>query len=137
MEWPENIGVGKPYNPDSRINDYLLAYCSGELGVTQEKEAYLNGIVEYTNKHFQVSSPNNLVGLLAMRETAPNDAQDVLEKLKASGSDSDLVQWIIASYTNDQPTIDQLVRKEENKKFVESLQFEILTKVVKLSNATK
>ena len=26
QKWPENLGVGKPYDPDDRISDYLLAY---------------------------------------------------------------------------------------------------------------
>jgi tetratricopeptide (TPR) repeat protein len=30
-EWPENLGVGKPYNPDTRIQDYLRAYCLMKL----------------------------------------------------------------------------------------------------------
>lgn len=30
-EWPENLGVGKPYNPDTRIQDYLKAYCLMKL----------------------------------------------------------------------------------------------------------
>ena len=25
--WPENLGVGKPYTPDERIQDYLIFYC--------------------------------------------------------------------------------------------------------------
>jgi len=25
-EWPENLGVGKPYDPDERIQDYVEAF---------------------------------------------------------------------------------------------------------------
>jgi hypothetical protein len=30
--WPENLGAGKPYEPDTRLQDYVSAYCYGHLG---------------------------------------------------------------------------------------------------------
>ncbi|HMJ70288.1 MAG TPA: DUF5107 domain-containing protein [Cyclobacteriaceae bacterium] len=32
--WPENLGEGKPYDVDNRIQDYLAAYCQHKLGKT-------------------------------------------------------------------------------------------------------
>ena len=45
-EWPENLGVGKPYNTDERIQDYLLYYCNFKI---QEEKAdkYLQKIINY------------------------------------------------------------------------------------------
>ncbi len=33
-EWPEHLGVGRPYDPDERLQDYLEDYCNGRLGRT-------------------------------------------------------------------------------------------------------
>ena len=30
-EWPEKLGVGKPYEFDTRMQDYLLIYCLKKL----------------------------------------------------------------------------------------------------------
>jgi len=31
-DWPENLGAGKPYDPDERLQDFLEYYCGRELG---------------------------------------------------------------------------------------------------------
>jgi Flp pilus assembly protein TadD len=35
-EWPENLGEGKPYDVDTRLQDYMTAVCSGKLGKPAE-----------------------------------------------------------------------------------------------------
>lgn len=40
--WPENLGVGKPYQPDERILDYLIATMEGEESEIWEKLAKAN-----------------------------------------------------------------------------------------------
>jgi len=34
-EWPENLGVGKPYQPDERIQNILLDYVKGTINSNQ------------------------------------------------------------------------------------------------------
>jgi hypothetical protein len=34
-EWPENLGVGKPYQPDERIQNILLDYVIGTINSNQ------------------------------------------------------------------------------------------------------
>lgn len=66
-EWPENIGVGKPYQPDERVQDYMLAMAYSNTGNTKKSEELLKTIAGYTNEHSQKNSLNNLYGLLAMK----------------------------------------------------------------------
>lgn len=65
-EWPENIGVGKPYQPDERAQDYMLAIAYSNTGKPKKSEAFLKTVANYTNEHFEKNSINNLFGLLAM-----------------------------------------------------------------------
>ena len=39
--WPENLGVGKPYNPDERIENYLIYYCLEKLKDESSKKYLL------------------------------------------------------------------------------------------------
>ena len=41
LDWPENLGVGKPYDPDTRPQNYLLAYCYQQLRKPQEAAKHL------------------------------------------------------------------------------------------------
>jgi hypothetical protein len=35
-EWPENLGEGKPYDVDTRIQEYMTGYCLRKLGTSTE-----------------------------------------------------------------------------------------------------
>jgi len=48
-EFPENLGVGKPYDPDYRILDYLLAYCANETGNEQKSVQYYDNIIDFSS----------------------------------------------------------------------------------------
>jgi hypothetical protein len=48
-QWPENLGVGKPYDSDidSRLEQYLTSVCLKELGKTPEAEALCARILDF------------------------------------------------------------------------------------------
>lgn len=77
-EWPENIGVGKPYGPDERMQDYLLAASYEGSGEVSKKEELLQSIVYYTSEHITNSDVDHLFGLLALKK---QDKQDELTAL--------------------------------------------------------
>jgi len=130
LEWPENIGVGKPYDPDTRPQSFLLAFCKGKLGEKSERNSHLTEVIDYTEQN-QRSSPNNLIALLAMKEAKKRgDESKLISTLEAKGGD--LNQWILASYYNDQDALNALKDKEENRRFLESKSMQILDQILKL-----
>ena len=38
--WPENLGSGKPYDPDERLDNYILAYCNDKLDRSEIAQSY-------------------------------------------------------------------------------------------------
>tara|TARA_B100001146_G_C16199411_1_gene443447 strand:+ start:3360 stop:6461 length:3102 start_codon:yes stop_codon:yes gene_type:complete len=82
-KWPENIGIGKPYNPDERAQDYLLAVGYEYIGETEKNLQILNEIVEYTYSALPKNSFNHLYGLLALNKLKKTNElkefQNVLE----------------------------------------------------------
>ncbi len=79
-EWPENIGVGKPYGPDERIQDYLLAIAYGASGENLKREELLKGIVDYSKDNVHKSDVDHVFGLLALQRL---EKQDELKFLMA------------------------------------------------------
>lgn len=69
-EWPENMGVGKPYDVDERLEDYL-EYCLGWTGEEVVKE----GIASFREKYpsWPVGS-GDLLTLLVLREQGKMEA---------------------------------------------------------------
>jgi predicted Zn-dependent protease len=109
-EWPETLGVGKPYEPDERIQNYLSAYCLKKLNRAKEAAAMQDAVVAFTDKQFTGRSPNNLLALLVYREKGETDAANkLLQKLSESAGPHNRVQrWITAVYKNDAAAGKQL-----------------------------
>ncbi len=96
LEWPENIGVGKPYDPEERETEYLLAYCYEKLGDTKRAEEQLKQIIEYTNRTIDQPRPQLILGLLALKAGGKEEeAENLLGRVRRSQKfRDDLKKWI-------------------------------------------
>jgi tetratricopeptide (TPR) repeat protein len=84
-EWPENIGVGKPYGPDEREQDFMLALALEKNGKKAESDALLTEVAEYTEKHVSSNTLNHIYGPLALEKLGRNAQRtELMEKLRAS-----------------------------------------------------
>lgn len=63
LTWDEGMGVGKPYDVDERLQDYLLSYCYGALGDHSSADTFRGKIVDYTVSHPTSHSERALLGL--------------------------------------------------------------------------
>ncbi len=82
-EWPEHLGVGKPYEPDHRQIDWLLAHCYAKVNKVKEAEQLHQNIV-----HYSLSNPNSqpqgvLLGwLIAYGKGMTEETERLAEALK-------------------------------------------------------
>ena len=108
--WPENLGVGKPYLPDTRQINYLQAICYQKLGQTSNLDVCLDALQEYTINHYDQGSPINILGLLSMKwsgkETEANEIIDQLSKREDLSS-----KWVVAQYYQDAEAIQELSQR--------------------------
>ncbi len=81
-EWPENIGVGKPYDTDEREQDFLLAMTLEKMDKTEESKSLLENIVSYTQSSEQKNTINHLYGLLAAKKLNDSNYMQVKKHLK-------------------------------------------------------
>ncbi|MEZ5042735.1 MAG: DUF5107 domain-containing protein [Saprospiraceae bacterium] len=108
-EWPENLGVGKPYDPEERISDYLLAICYDKLGAKDKSLALHQAIINHTNAKIKEKSPYHIFGILSQMQITPTIPKTkLLENLGANSPES---QWIRASIMQDKAALDQLGRQ--------------------------
>jgi predicted Zn-dependent protease len=98
-EWPENIGVGKPYQSDERAQDYLLAISYSAINQDIKKEELLNDIVEYTNKNIMLSDTNHLFGLLALKKLGKQtEVEKLLQILESSTEEKDFKNRLVLAF---------------------------------------
>lgn len=127
-EWPENLGVGKPYDVETRIQDYLNIFCLDKLKRTNEAVVLRKSIIDYTNEDPSPSF-NNIFALKLLKEKGETEAANTLiQKIEKSGrSENPVNQWVIATYKNDQAKVNDL-----EKKFAKNNYFLIAKKISEL-----
>jgi tetratricopeptide (TPR) repeat protein len=116
-EWPENLGSGKPYSPDNRLQDFMAAICEEELSNDPRARTYYSQIERFSldkeNWNNTQQPLNNYIGFLALRKQQNHAVKELVEDWKSindslfywdlsPGSSSDEFQWVLAKINSDE-----------------------------------
>ena len=99
-EWPENLGVGKPYDNmiDSRLEDYLEAKAVVGQGDGQKASVLLSAIAGYQASHSYFDS-GNLLSALALRELGKeSEANRMVTSWSTDFPENRIAEWCMAIY---------------------------------------
>ena len=94
--WPEELGVGKPYKPDERIQNFLLYICYKKLGKPNHK-FFLDEIVSYSKENIGKINLNYILGYEAIKESKGEElANKFIDQIKEAKKNNLLdVEWLI------------------------------------------
>ncbi len=107
--YPENLGTGAPYEPDTRLQDYLIAVCWERVGRRGRAEAYRQAVADYTVRHGAGRGPGQLFGLLALRDLGRGAELDrLLADLEARPAGDAPARWALAVYRRNRQDIERL-----------------------------
>lgn len=123
--WPENLGAGKPYDPDERLQDYISSFCYMQIGNRKMAENFSDSIIKYSLvKWSGVRDQSNIyianrVFIEAGKRQTANLAmekwiheQDSLSNWKiSSGSSSPKAKWLIAKFRGQEAEADSLEKQ--------------------------
>ena len=94
--WPEELGVGKPYKPDERIQNFLLYICYKKLGRPNYK-FFLEEVVNYSKENIDKINLNYILGYEAIKESKgeelANKFIDQIKEIKKNNLSE--VEWLI------------------------------------------
>jgi hypothetical protein len=109
--WPERLGVGKPYEVDTRFSDFLELQCLEQSGNKSEASALAESIVSFTRKHQGDGSLAQLFGALQLRKVGQvNEAGKLMaEWTKSDAPES--VRWLAGVYEGSRPRIQEAEKK--------------------------
>ncbi len=68
-EWPENLGVGKPYNVDERIQDFVKAMILTKMGKAEQARKLYDNIIDQCTLDYGCIDSYNILKVFALRET--------------------------------------------------------------------
>lgn len=108
--WPENLGVGKPYDTDERLPDFLEALCQKALGDKAKAAELENAIISFSQNNGY--EPSGSVDLLSAWLLLKNDdvkrANDLIITLSKRNPKSLSTRWVEAIYTSNTALIDSI-----------------------------
>lgn len=110
--WPENLGVGKPFDDqiDSRLEDFVEARIYAGQGNTQKEAEMLRKVTAYapSTTHFR---SGNLLSAFALQQSGDKAAADrMVEEWSRSFPDNRIVEWCTAIYRGDQEKASHLMK---------------------------
>ncbi len=121
--WPENLGSGMPYEPDTRLQNYLAAHCFQKLKRPAEAAGMYDSIAHYTLQHFahQNKVLNNYLGIKVLREKGRSAELDTWMKTWKNQLDSlrswnvlaprsGATDWLLAQYQQDQQQAEKIAQ---------------------------
>jgi predicted Zn-dependent protease len=120
-QWPDNLGVGKPYDSDidERLEDWLAYECYTKLGDDTTAREKLDKILSFKPQKTAYintfSSANNLVSAWALRLSGKTEEA---EKYLGNWSDREpenfLVQWAIKIFNGTSCKLHENATTDEN-----------------------
>jgi tetratricopeptide (TPR) repeat protein len=126
--WPENLGVGKPYDVDTRIQDYLAVYCLGKMNKTAGTDELRKSIVSYESGRRRYPSFNVILAIKTLQaEGKSAEADEIISKMEDSSNP--VRKWIVAAAENDQAAMASL-----EKQFGPNQRFEVIKRVLEVTS---
>ncbi len=102
LNWPESLGVGKPFDPEQRKIEYLLAHCYEMTGDQNESLKYMNKVAAVP----QISAQPTVGSLLSWKAwqqlNKPQKAQEMVANTKLEPDSKNAWQaWVVGHFNND------------------------------------
>jgi tetratricopeptide (TPR) repeat protein len=99
--WPVNLGSGKPYHPDERLENYLIAYCYSQLGKDKEAEIYFEKVMDSDDPANSLTSPLLYLQILTLEENSlENEAEKLLQQALKEYPENAYVVWVNEAISN-------------------------------------
>ena len=131
-QWPDNLGVGKPYDSDidERLEDWLAFECYTKQGDKAAAKEKLDRILSFKPQKTAYintfSSANNLVSAWALQQSGkPKDAEAYLNEWLKMEPGNPLVNWAIKTFKGVSCELPGNMETDENyrvlKYFIQSI----------------
>ncbi|MCK3685607.1 DUF5107 domain-containing protein [Maribellus sp. YY47] len=92
-EWPESLGVGKPYETDERIEDALESLYWTKKGDTKKANELKNRVIDYSKSKNKYSVSSLLAALFMKQAGNVDEARSLLQEWKSAQANNPVAAW--------------------------------------------
>ena len=122
--WPENLAAGEPFDPDVRLQNFLMGVIESERGNDERAEELFSDVISYTEAFPNRRGPGFYAAILALRQSGQaTEAQQLLNQWQQSQPDNSGLRWAAAHFNGNTQTKNQLEQE-----YSENLSFRLYTR---------
>ena len=97
--WPKNLGVGKHYDVDERLDNFIIAYSLEQMGKSSQAQNTYNIIANHDTPKYLNESSKLYLQLLALEKTSnTKEAEGILNKALHAEKNNLYLEWVEAQY---------------------------------------
>ncbi len=102
--WPENLGVGRPFDVDERLENFILADAAEKRGDRDKADKLYASVCADTDKFRMSWDSVHLLGAIALMKVGKADEAGRLfaDWRGARGGEDPVFSWAIAKYNGDE-----------------------------------
>jgi tetratricopeptide (TPR) repeat protein len=98
-KWPVNLGVGRPYDVDERLEDYILFLAFKAKGDETQARKFASKIMEYRHPAFKEENSRLYLQLTVMQQNGKKQqADNLLNRFLQEYPESKYMKWVEAKY---------------------------------------
>lgn len=114
-EWPANLGVGKPYEVDERLEDFIALRCFKKLNDNRSAEKLQDKIAGNTGQQELTLNPNDFLTAWLLKNAGNiSKADHIMKELLEKNPLSKQIKWCNAVYSNDTELAKTIEREVDN-----------------------
>ncbi len=108
--WPEHLGVGRPFDTDERLENYLAAVSCERAGDRNNAKKYLEAVVGDTRKFGENWGAAHFISALAMAGSGMNSqAEELLSAWKKKCPECPAAAWASAKMSGDEKKAGEIL----------------------------
>ena len=100
--WPKNLGVGRPYDVDERLEDYILSKAYKSKGDKKNAAIFAAKVMQYSHPGYQQENSKLYLQLKLLIENGEEkQAQLLLAKFSEEYPNNNYIKWVAAKIENN------------------------------------
>lgn len=100
--WPSNLGVGRPYDVDERLEDYILSMAYKSKGDENSAAVFADKVMQYSHPAYRQENSKLYLQLkLLIQNGEEKRAQLLMSKFVDKYPDSNYMKWVAAKIKNN------------------------------------
>jgi hypothetical protein len=110
--WPERLGAGRPYDVDTRLEDYIESRILKQMGNRNRADSLLRVVNAYSAAHGGENSTQHLIGAFALQDAGMDaEARQLLDYWAKRYPTNEFAHWSVAVFRGRYTEAQSLLRR--------------------------